>query len=107
MALAPEVLVVDVRGGPARVVGADHPIVPLEHLSQCLAVLGIHRHGGDLRVSGDLAHVTHDGGDVMAAADGFIEDGCTDKTAGTDQGNFHGRFSFTVGMGLSYAPNVI
>jgi hypothetical protein len=40
---------------------------------------------------------------VIAAADGFIEDGCTDKTAGTDQGNFHGGFSFTVGMRLSYA----
>ena len=85
-----EVLVVDVRCGPARVVGADHPVVPLEHLGQCLWVLGIYRHGGDLRVGSDFADIADDGGDVMAAADGFIEDGCTDKTAGTDQGNFHG-----------------
>ncbi len=85
-----EVLVVDVRGTPARVVGADHPIVPLDDPGQGLAVLGVHRHCGDLRVGGNLADVAHDGGDVVAAADGLLEDGGTDKTAGTDQGNFHG-----------------
>ena len=65
----------DIRGTPARVVGADHPVVPLEHVGQRLRVLGIDRHCGDLRMGGDLADVTHDGGDVMATADGLIEDG--------------------------------
>ena len=70
-----EVLVVDVRCGPARVVGADHPILPLEHVGQRLRVLGIYRHCGDLRVGGDFACIAHYGGDVMATADGLIEDG--------------------------------
>jgi hypothetical protein len=52
----------------------------------------------------DLAESTDDGGDAVATVDGVVEDGCTDKTAGTDQGNFHGGFSFTVGMSSSYAP---
>ena len=65
----------DIRGTPARVVGADHPILPLEHVGQRLRVLGIDRHCGDLRVGGDFTCVAHYGGDVMATADGLIEDG--------------------------------
>ena len=70
-----EVLLIDIRCGPAWVVGADHPIVPFEHLGQRIRVLGIYRHGGDLRMGGHLADIADDGGDVMAAADGLVEDG--------------------------------
>ena len=86
-------------------VGTEHPIVPASTGQAWLSWHPPPRRGpGDgltLLMSRTMA-VTW-----MAAADGLLEDGGTDKTAGTDEGNLHGKLSFAVGMGPSYAPDMI
>ena len=56
-----------------QVDGGEQQVADL--VGQRLRVLGIYRHCGDLRVGGDFTCVAHYGGDVMATADGLIEDG--------------------------------
>ncbi|MNJ76712.1 hypothetical protein D3C77_740520 [compost metagenome] len=38
---------------------------------------------------GEFFRVADDGGHLVAALQGFVEDGGTDETAGADQGDFH------------------
>ena len=54
---------------------------------------GVQRVGGDHREAGlgrELARVTRQHGDGVAAAQQFGEDGGADKTCGANQCDFHG-----------------
>ncbi|MNQ43123.1 hypothetical protein D3C85_568410 [compost metagenome] len=53
-------------------------------------VIGVGLAGGEIGELGEFFRVADDGGDLVAALQGFCEYGGADEAGGADQGDFHG-----------------
>lgn len=55
------------------------------------AVVHVRSHGDQIGMSGQFFRMAYQGGDLVAAIQGFLQQRRADVTAGADQGEFHGE----------------
>ena len=85
-----DLLIVDVGIAPARIEGADDGIVARYASSNFLFVVDIALLSVKLRMPLQLFRVPRDGGHLMTAIQGFLQDGRSHKTGCSDQCDLHG-----------------
>ena len=85
-----DLLIIEVGIAPARVEGADDHLVASHETSDVIFIVDIALLGVKLRMCLQLFRIPHDGGDIVAPIQGFLQDGRSDKAGCSDQGNLHG-----------------
>ena len=86
-------IVVDLRVGPAGVVGGDHGIGALHGGGDGGGVGDVGLDHGETGARRELRRGAGERGDGMAAGEGFVEDGGADIAGGADQSDLHGHIS--------------